>query len=114
MLKRLLPGVAALFLLLLFAGCASKLVVIDNRSPEEYAEGHLKGTLLIEYGTLSSVIEEQVPDKTTAIKLYCLSGQRSEVARSVLEELGYENVENLGSMENASSVLHIPIVKDDK
>jgi phage shock protein E len=50
-------------------------------------------------------------DKSQKIYLYCRTGRRVQSAKETLEKLGYSDVVNLGSMENAARVLKIRIVK---
>ena len=86
-------------------------VLIDARSPQEYAVGHLDGALLMPHDAIGSLIEAQVPDKRTPILLYCHSGGRSELARETLVALGYTNVENLGGLQAAAGKLRKEVVK---
>jgi phage shock protein E len=88
-----------------------KPVVIDARSPQEYAGGHLEGALLMPFDTIGSMIEAQVPNRSTPILLYCRSGSRSEMARKTLVSMNYTRVENLGGMQSAASALKKEVVK---
>ena len=89
-------------------------VLIDVRSPQEYAAGHLDGARLMPYDAIGSLIESQVPDKRTRVLLYCRSGGRSEMARETLVALGYANVENLGGLQAAAGKLQKRVVKEEK
>ena len=51
-------------------------VLIDVRTPEEYASGHLQGALLLPVDRIAQEIAARVPDKHTPIRLYCRSGRR--------------------------------------
>ena len=86
-------------------------VLIDARSPQEYAAGHLEGARLMPYDAIGSLIGAQVPDKRTPILLYCRSGGRSELARETLVALGYTAVENLGGMQAAAGKLQKKVIK---
>jgi phage shock protein E len=86
-------------------------VIIDTRSPQEYAGGHLAGALLMPHDAIGSMIDARVPDKNTPIRLYCLSGGRSEMARKTLVSLNYTRVENLGGMRSAAGTLKKEVVK---
>ena len=74
-------------------------VWIDVRTPEEYATGHLEDAHNIPHDQIGKRIAELVPDKTTAIHLYCRSGRRSGLARDTLLKLGYTKVFNEGGYE---------------
>jgi phage shock protein E len=80
-------------------------LVIDVRSPEEYASRHLEGTLNIPLGELSARIGTACPDKNRVILLHCLSGGRSGMGVGTLKSLGYSNVQNLGSYGRAEGIL---------
>jgi len=86
-------------------------IIIDTRSHEEYADGHLDGALLMPYGDIGGMIEAKVPDKSTPIMLYCRSGGRAEMARKTLAAMNYTNVENLGGMKAAAETLKKAVIK---
>lgn len=73
---------------------------IDVRTPEEFAEGHINGSLNIPFedigGRISSITEDQESD----IRVYCRSGHRSGVAMDVLKSMGYRHVINEGGLGN--------------
>jgi molybdopterin/thiamine biosynthesis adenylyltransferase/rhodanese-related sulfurtransferase len=75
---------------------ANGAVVIDVREPEEWATGHIPGAKHVPKSFLESRIEAAVPDRSEHVILYCASGNRSAwAARTLLEDLGYENVESM-------------------
>ena len=84
--------------------------VIDVRSPEEYNAGHLEGALLIpvEVGDFVGSISEL--DREGNYIIYCRTGRRADVAIQQMTELGFKNMTNLGSLENAAAVTQIPVV----
>jgi molybdopterin/thiamine biosynthesis adenylyltransferase/rhodanese-related sulfurtransferase len=71
-------------------------VVVDVRESEEVAAGKLPGAVHVPRGYLESRIEGAVPDRSQHVILYCASGNRSAfAARTLSEDLGYENVESM-------------------
>ena len=86
-------------------------IIIDTRSAEEYAGGHLEGALLMPYGEIGGMIEAKVPDKCTPIVLYCRSGGRAGMAKKTLAAMNYTNVENLGGMKAAADRLKKEVIK---
>ena len=74
-------------------------LLIDVRTPLEFSQGHLKNALNIEYQLIETAIQAIAPDLSCSIQLYCTSGQRSEFAKKILENLGYFNAENIGGYE---------------
>ena len=86
-------------------------VIIDTRSAEEYAGGHLEGALLMPHATIGGMIEARVPDKKTTVLLYCRSGHRAEIALKTLVSMNYTHVENLGGMQDAAAKLKKEVIK---
>lgn len=75
-------------------------VLIDVRTQEEYDTGHIEGSLLIPLDVIAEDIETAVADKETEIIIYCRSGNRSRTAATILLELGYQNVYDLGGIND--------------
>lgn len=71
--------------------------LVDVRSPAEFASGHLPGAINLPVGELASRADSLGP-KDQPVILYCASGTRSAMARSVLKSRGFAQVFNLGSM----------------
>ena len=72
-------------------------LLVDVRTPGEYASGHIEGALNIPLGELSARATE-LGAKDRPIVLYCTSGSRSAVAEHTLQKLGYTRTWNLGSI----------------
>jgi adenylyltransferase/sulfurtransferase len=70
--------------------------VIDVRDPDEYRDGHIEAATNISRGFLEFRVATAVNDQATPIVLYCQTGLRSVLAAKALQELGYQNVINLG------------------
>ena len=72
-------------------------MLIDVRSQEEYAEGHRNDAI---NWPLNKIMGGDFPNvsKDENIVLYCFSGSRAHVAKSILEQAGFLNVENLGGL----------------
>ena len=70
-------------------------IVIDVREKDEWVEGSIPGARWIPRGFLELRIEDQVPEKSSEIVLYCAGGTRSALAARALGELGYTNVKSL-------------------
>ena len=70
-------------------------VLLDVRTADEYAEGHIPGSINIPLDTIRA-IETAVPDKTLPVFLHCLSGARSAQAERIVKQLGYANAQNIG------------------
>ena len=73
-------------------------VIIDARTEEEFAEGHIPGAVLIPEYKISEKAEDMLPDKDTLILVYCRSGRRSKLAAEELVKLGYTSVKEFGGI----------------
>ncbi len=68
--------------------------VVDVRTPQEFASGHVPGAINIPYDELPGRAAEIGPPATRVV-LYCRSGRRSGIAAEALEKAGYTNVYDL-------------------
>ena len=79
--------------------CMKPSVIIDVRSPQEFAVAHLEGALNIPHDQLPQRIDLMDKlDKSSPILVYCRSGVRSAIACSILARHGFTHVMNGGSM----------------
>ena len=76
----------------------SEYIIIDARTTEEFAEGHIEGAILIPEYEIADRAEKELPDKDTLILVYCRSGRRSKIASEELVKLGYTNVKEFGGI----------------
>lgn len=72
-------------------------LLVDVRSPGEYADGHIEGAVNIPVGEVESRIGE-FGDKDASVVVYCRSGMRSASAKRTLIEHGWTDVHDLGAM----------------
>jgi rhodanese-like domain containing protein len=70
-------------------------IVIDVRSPQEFAEGHIPGAICIPEYNIQREIRNKVPNINSLIIVYCDSGVRSKNAQKRLQKMGYKQVYNL-------------------
>lgn len=90
---------------LLFSSLAmAETVWVDVRSAGEYQQDHIKGDIRISYSEILPKIAALYPNKDTDIRLYCRSGRRAGVAKSILLKAGYKNISNLGGIERVKSL----------
>ena len=117
-IKKLLPVLLAVLLL---AGCAapaeettyrqismdeaitimeeeSGYIILDVRTPEEYAEKHIPGAINVANETIGTDAIPELPDKDQLILVYCRSGNRSKQASEKLVALGYTNIVEFGGI----------------
>lgn len=77
----------------------SSILLLDVRTPQEYREGHLPGSINFPLGCLPYA-ENVLSDKHAAIFVYCLSGARSQGVCGILLKMGYTNVTNIGGISS--------------
>lgn len=73
-------------------------VILDVRTEEEFAEGHIPGAILIPDYEIESKAEQILTDKNQLILVYCRSGRRSKNASAALVSLGYTNIREFGGI----------------
>jgi phage shock protein E len=102
---RFFSKMLALLLVLGFSSAiwAGEAIWIDVRSVEEYNTEHVTAAAHIPYTEIGGRIGEVTGDKDALIYVYCRSGRRSGIAQSTLEEAGYNNVVNLGGLQDAQN-----------
>lgn len=85
-------------------------IILDVRTADEYAGGHLDGAQLLDFngGDVAAAIPSLDPDAEYLV--YCRSGNRSGQAIALMEQAGFSNLTNLGSLEQAASTTGIQIV----
>jgi rhodanese-related sulfurtransferase len=74
-------------------GHPDHLFVLDVRTPQEFAEGHVPGAVNVPYDQVASRLAEVPKDKD--IVLYCRSGRRAGLAADVLAASGYTRLSHL-------------------
>lgn len=122
MTKNIQKILAALCLALLLAGCTSldsagytqvssekaaqlmedydDEIVLDVRTPEEYAEAHIPGAINVPNEKIGEEPIAELPDKDQIILVYCRSGNRSKEAAQKLADQGYTNVIEFGGIND--------------
>jgi phage shock protein E len=84
---------------------AAGALVIDVRTPQEFAGGHVPGALNIPLGELRTELPRRVPERTRPLLIHCLSGGRSAIAARQARKLAYATAFNLGSYRRAERIV---------
>lgn len=74
------------------------LVILDVRTPEEYAEGHIENSVNIDFNADDFKTNINKLDKNKTYLVYCRSGNRSKKAIAVMKELGFKEIYNIGGI----------------
>ena len=90
---------------------AATQTIIDVRTPQEFAAGHLDGAINIDIYNANFADEIGKLGKAGSYVLYCRSGSRAGQAQSFMQEQGFADVTNGGAMEAAAQTLGKDIVK---
>ena len=72
-------------------------LIVDVRTPAEFAGGAFPGAVNIQLDELPSRVNE-LGDKSRDITLYCASGARSAYAQRMLQQMGFTKVTNAGGL----------------
>jgi phage shock protein E len=74
--------------------------LVDVRTPGEFLDGHVKGSVNIPLNTIPTQLSKFKNKKN--IIVFCLSGGRSSQAKSILEQNGFTNVINGGTWHHVN------------
>ena len=76
--------------------------IIDVRTKEEYESGHIQNAELFD---IMNMMYGKFPEisKNEEILLYCESGSRATIAKSMMEQNGFTNVKNGGGIDDMIS-----------
>ena len=86
--------------------------MIDVRTPEEFSAGHLPGARNLDLNGGGFAATLATLDRSASYLLYCRSGNRSGEAAAMMQQAGFANVANLGSVQEAADALGTVITTD--
>jgi rhodanese-related sulfurtransferase len=87
-------------------------IIIDVRTPGEFAGGHLEGALNFDVQSPDFAAQVNDLDPEGDYFIYCRSGNRSGQAISQMANMGFSSMTNGGSVNQASTSSGIPVVVD--
>ena len=73
-------------------------IILDVRRPDEFAAGHIPGSINVANESIGTDEIPELPDKNQLIMVYCRSGRRSKEASEKLVKLGYTNIVEFGGI----------------
>jgi len=85
--------------------------IIDVRTPEEYAGGHIEGAVNIDYYSASFKDEINGLARDKIYLIYCRTGARSAGARDIMKELDFQNIYNMTGGITAWVAKGLPVMK---
>ncbi len=83
-------------------------ILLDVRTHQEFAEGHIPGAICIPNQTIGKQEIPALPDKAQRIYIYCRSGNRSKQAARKLLKLGYTNIVEAGGIRQWKGAVEHP------
>jgi rhodanese-related sulfurtransferase len=89
----------------------TEITLLDVRTPEEYAAGHVQKALNINYYDHNFQKDAARLDTRKTYLIYCASGNRSSKARVILTQIGITNLYHLDGGIKAWQAASLPIVK---
>lgn len=94
----------------LLAAPPAGLVVLDVRTPEEFAAGHLDGAVMIDFQSPSFAADVVALGEDTPVFVYCRSGNRSAQAVAAMVQLGFTDLTELDGGIVAWEAAGLPLV----
>ena len=86
-------------------------VILDVRTPKEYAEGHLANATNIDFNAIDFAEKVGKLDKTKTYLVYCRSGHRSASAVEVMKTQLFQTIYNLDGGITQWTIDKNPVVK---
>ncbi|MBC8083983.1 MAG: rhodanese-like domain-containing protein [Hymenobacter sp.] len=77
-----------------------RIVLLDVRTPAEFATGHLKGARNLDFRAPGFGDQVSRLDKSQTYVLYCASGNRSGQTTVLMEETGFKKIINAGAFKD--------------
>lgn len=90
-------------------GSETRLQLIDVRTPEEFAAGHIPGAVNIPYDELPARLHELDGLQAEELVVYCRTGRRAKIAEQALREAGFQNVRDLAGHMVAWTAASYPV-----
>ncbi len=75
-------------------------LILDVRSPEEFAEGHIPHAINIPMDRIGEEPPQELPDRNQMIFVYCVKGIRSMNVANRLAHMGYKNIIEMGGIQD--------------
>lgn len=72
--------------------------IVDVRSVQEYADGHIPNSILVPAETIGDTPPEELPDLDAVLLVHCRTGIRSKRASDQLVKLGYKHIYDFGGI----------------
>lgn len=98
-------------LLTLMATPASNTIVLDVRTPSEFAQGHIKGAINISHDQINDNLSKIIGYKNQTVVVHCRSGRRAVSAENALRAAGFSDLRHLDGDMNGWQAADLPLIK---
>lgn len=98
-------------LLTLMAIPASNTIVLDVRTPSEFAQGHIKGAINISHDQINDNLSKIIGYKNQTVVVHCRSGRRAVSAENALRAAGFSDLRHLEGDMNGWQAADLPLIK---
>ncbi len=98
-------------LLTLMATPASNTIVLDVRTPNEFAQGHIKGAINISHDQINNNLSKIIGYKNQTVVVHCRSGRRAVSAENALRAAGFSDLRHLDGDMNGWQAADLPLIK---
>jgi len=79
-------------------------LLVDVRTPEEFAQGTVKGAVNIPLDQIQNQLSKFKGKKN--IVVFCRTGNRSTQAKAILEQNGFTNITNGGTWQDVNAIIN--------
>ena len=88
-----------------------KPLLLDIRTPDEYAQGHLKDSVVMDFYAPDFAEKLGQLDKTAKYLIYCRTGRRSGKALETMQQLGFTQAHDIEGGITAWAAAGYPVIK---
>ena len=90
------------------------IVLLDVRTVEEFAQGHIPNAINIPHKVLAARLAELSGEQNSQIVIYCRSGRRAIIARDILVKNGFKQLDHLSGDFNAWTDNNLPSTQSNE
>lgn len=105
------PTITQQELITLMATPENKTIILDVRTPEEFAQGHIKGAINISHDQIKKNLSKIIANKDKTVVVHCRSGRRAVSVENVLRTAGFSNLRHLVGDMNGWKAAGLPLEK---
>lgn len=105
------PTITQQELIALMAAPKNQTIVLDVRTPQEFAQGHIEGAINISHDQISDNLAKIIAHKDQTVVVHCRSGRRAVSAENALRDAGFSDLRHLAGDMKGWKAAGLPLVK---